>query len=139
MREDLARTFVGLHHREDSVQRVVVELLAVLDQRDQLLEQSGDRRDLRGVIAGDAHFIAAHPDADGRELLLDAAQELVARADQGGHDVLARHDHCGGRRAVGGGGGRGRLSHAGAGSASAGAPSTVSVATPASIGAKSTA
>ena len=98
MRQDLARLLTRLDHREHPVERVVVELLAALQQGDQFLEQFGDRRDRRRVVAADPHLVAAHADLRGRELLLDASQHVVSRTEERRGEVSAGNDDGRGRR-----------------------------------------
>ena len=93
MRQNFAGALIGLHHREDPVERIVVELLTVLDQSDELFEQTRHVRDVSCLFAGYADFISTNTDGDGGKFLLDAPQKLVTRADKRCHHVFARHDN----------------------------------------------
>ena len=66
-----------------------------------ITSSSNEAADPFGVVALEVHLVAAHDDGRPREGTLDLAQELVARAAQGRHQVGAGDDH-----GVGGGGGR---------------------------------
>ena len=63
-----------------------LEALAPLEQQHQLLEQVPD---LVGLVAGDGDLVAPHVDLDAAERGLDDAQQLVALAEEVGHEVVA--------------------------------------------------
>ena len=63
-----------------------LEALAPLEQQHQLLEQVPD---LVGLVAGDGDLVAPHVDLDAGERGLDDAQQLVALAEEVGHEVVA--------------------------------------------------
>ena len=63
-----------------------LEALAPLEQQHQLLEQVPH---LVGLVAGDGDLVAPHVDLDAAERGLDHAQQLVAVAEEVGHEVVA--------------------------------------------------
>ena len=93
MCEDLARPFARTDHRHHSPEGDVIELLAGLQQRGELLEQARHRRDLGALLTRDPHLVAADADANRREALFDLAQVVIARSDEGGHHMGAGDDN----------------------------------------------
>ena len=63
-----------------SAEVLAVELVALFEEHDQLLEEAADAVGLV-VVAGDRDLVAAHEDLDG-ERGFDEAQQLVALAEQ---------------------------------------------------------
>jgi hypothetical protein len=89
VREHLGGALVGLHHADRTIDRALVELVTSLEQAHQLLEQP---RHPFGVDAADRDLVAAHAHRGAGEVAFDAAQVLVARAEQRGHEVRAGND-----------------------------------------------
>ena len=87
--QDLARALVRLQHRDGPAESVAVELVALLEQHDHLLEQSTDAFGV-GVVAGDRDLVAAHEDLH-RERRFDETQQLVTLAEQPHHEVVSRN------------------------------------------------
>ena len=81
---------VGGEDAEGARHRVRRQVLAGLDQFEQLLEQP-DRDRVVGRAPGDGDLVAADVDV-AVEALLDDAQQLVAGAEQRDHGLLAGHD-----------------------------------------------
>ena len=93
--QHVGRALIGLHHLDRTTEVLAVELVALLEQHDHLLEQPADALDLVAV-AGDVDLVAAHEDLH-RELGLDEAQQLVALTEQTDHEMVARHEDLHGR------------------------------------------
>ena len=93
VRQNFAGALIGPHHRENPVERVVVELLTVLDQCDELLEQPRHVRDLSCLLPRYPDFVTSDTDGNGGKFLLDASQKLIPWPDERRHHVFARHDN----------------------------------------------
>ncbi len=88
--EHVARALVGEDHVDRAAHRRLVELLAALDEHDELLDQPGDDIGL-GTVDGD--LVAAHGERCVGERRLDLAQVGVALAEQRRHEVPTGNDH----------------------------------------------
>ncbi len=63
-----------------------LEALTPLEQQHELLEEVPD---LVGLVAGDGDLVAPDVDLDAAERRFDDAQQLVALAEEVGHEVVA--------------------------------------------------
>ncbi len=68
----------------------------ICKQVDELVEEATD---LVGLVAANAHLVAADADLGAGEGVLDLAQVLISGTDESGHQLRARHDD--GRRGSG--------------------------------------
>ena len=85
--EHLGRPLVGLHHLDRAADVGRVEGMAPLEQQHKLLEELAGPL---GLVALDRDLVAADHDLGvGAEGGLDLAEELVALAEQPGHEVVA--------------------------------------------------
>jgi hypothetical protein len=90
MREHFARSLIGKHHRDYAIERLRVELVSRLDQRDQF------GKNLRCFVRlwpGDRDLVAASADGSGLEAVPDLSQIEVLGPNQGRHDFGARNQH----------------------------------------------
>ena len=87
--EHLGGADVVVHHVDGPVHLHGVEALARLEQDDQLLEQGPHPL---GAVALDGDLVAPHGDAHIVERPLDQPQQLVALAQQAGHEVVAGNE-----------------------------------------------
>ncbi len=81
---------IGFQHLDRAPEVVAVELVALFEQQDHLLEEPRDAVGI-GWVAGDGDLVAAHEDVDG-ERALHEAEQLVALAEQADHEVVARDE-----------------------------------------------
>ena len=87
---------LGAQHADGALDGLGGDALAGADDRDQLVEQPLDQRDLGG-LAAQRDLVAADVDV-GVEGLLDEREVLVAGAEEGHHgDAVGHHDRVGGQ------------------------------------------
>ena len=87
--EHLGGRDVVFHHVDGAADVRGVEPVALLEQDDQLLEQ---RADPLGTVSVDGDLVAPDRDTNAVEGLLDQPQQLVALAEQAGHEVVAGNE-----------------------------------------------
>ncbi len=87
-RQHLGRSFVGLDHVDAARHRGRLEHVALLQQRDELLEEPTD---LLGVLTVDGDLVAAHVNGRVGERGLDESQQLVLGSEQAHHQVVPGH------------------------------------------------
>ena len=83
--EDLGGALVVADHVDAAPHDAGVELVALLDEDDEVLEEGGDPLGV-GTLEGD--LVAADLDRDVRERGLDGPQDLIALPEEGGHEVV---------------------------------------------------
>src|SRR6185503_18846751 len=84
--EHLGRSLVGLHHLDGPRDRGRLEPLTGLQEEHHLLEQATD---LLRVVAADGDLVASDVDLRVGVRAFDQAQQLVALAEEGAHQVVA--------------------------------------------------
>ena len=88
--EDRGRALVGLQHLDAPTHVLPIQLVALLDEHDELLEEEGDAISVRS-LARDGDLISPHENLH-RERVFDHPQELVALAEQVHHEVVPRNE-----------------------------------------------
>ena len=87
--QHLARPLVGGDHLDHPGESDRVEVMAALQEVDELFEQPPD---LVGLLTANADLVAAHADLGAGKGVLDLSEVLISGTDECGHQLRARHD-----------------------------------------------